>query len=242
MENIRAHGYMNIISEIGAGKGKIIAKDFFEGFMEEFIKQAGRFINAVSEGSFMYGESQLNTIIAPALSKITPAFLMESPVTRKWSSIRNEDWEDSTGHVDYWCNYRDIDFLIEIKHSWDAYNSDEVTKETQNKWESVLTQVSLIKDDAKELSKYSNGVFLLPLLIVPIFETVPEDNEPDSIENFNELLDIQDEYRDKLKPKPNWHALWILNENLTESCKFEYENKTEYYPGVLFFSKLSKLI
>lgn len=76
----------------------------------------------------MFKERQLHSILAPALSKFTGAFLIESPVNRNWSSISNEDYDDSHGWVDYWCYYRDIVFLIELKHGFISSKTGRVKK------------------------------------------------------------------------------------------------------------------
>lgn len=243
IKTIKDVGKIKIESDIKDGEGKRITNDFLRKLLKEFAKQSTRYMKSVSDTPFAYGERQLHSILAPAISKITPTFLMEQPIEREWSKLNKLDFFDSQGLLDYWCRYRDVDFFIEIKHGYDAYSTNTIKKSTKSDWAYMnKEQLQLIKKEAKAYSKNSKGVILLALHIITIYETCKLGQAPKSQENIVELSWIKDNYYSQLKPKPNWGGLWIPKNSLVENCNDESEINETYYPGVVFISKVSNII
>ena len=171
MESIKGIGKKKIISDIKDGEGKRIAKDFLNLLLTEFAKQSSKYIRGAYEAPFSYGEKQLHSIFAPAISKITPVFLMEHPIEREWSKVKNEDWDNSQGWLDYWCRYRNVDFFIELKQNFDCYSTETIRKSIKNNWSYMnKKQLQLVKKEAKQFSEWSKGVFLLSLHVIIIYE------------------------------------------------------------------------
>jgi hypothetical protein len=243
MESIKGLGKKKIISDIRDGEGKRIAKEFLNLLLTEFAKQSGRYIKEVYDAPFAYKEKQLHSIFAPAISKITPVFLMELPIEREWSKIKNKDWANSRGWLDYWCRYRNVDFFIELKHDYDCYSTETIRKRVSNNWYYMdKNQLQLVKKEAKIFSEWSKGVFLLSLHVITIYEKTKKNKSPKSIENLEELKWIQRNYYENLRPNPNWSGLWILNNRLAQDCAYETKKYDEYFPGVLFLSRISEII
>lgn len=245
MQTIRNLGKFNIINNLTDGGGKRIAGEFIDALFRNFCSNCMKSVNAFGQAPFIYTERQLDTAILPAIASITSSFLVERPVARQWSKLRTDNWDDSHGRIDYWCKHRNVDFFIELKHSWDSYRTQNIATESHVRWEFMTKkQLSVLKSEAKELSKTTDnkGVFLLGIQIIPIYETINESKEPKSRGNFETLLNIQKNYQERFEPMPNWNGMWILHENLFENSFIQLEAKKIYYPGVLFLVNISDLI
>lgn len=243
MEIIRGIGKKNIIDDFKDGEGTRIARDFLDRLLTEFAKQSSKYMIGACEAPFAYKEKQLHSMLAPSISKITPLFLMEQPIEREWSKLRNANMINTMGWLDYWCRYRNIDFFIELKHGIDSFSTDNIRKNTKKDWLYANSkQLQFLKKEAKLFSQWSKGVILLSLHVISIYETTKLDKQPKSSENIEDLLWIQQNYYTNLKPKPNWSGLWILNNTLVETCKVEYDKSDKYYPGVLWLSRISEII
>jgi len=237
-KKIRTVGDIYIDSSLKNGQGVRITNEFFSRLIEEFAKQSTLYIRATNEAPFAFKEKQLHSIVAPALSKYTKAFLMEPPVNRRWSSISKEDLEDSHGWIDYWCYYRNIVFLIELKHGYLSSISGQVTQNVKDSWEIAIKQLYVIKEAAKVHAENSNGAFRVALSILPIYEVSNSEN-PKTINQTDILLNIQNKIEKELKPAPNWIGLWVLHKDLVGPYK--YLNSVEYYPGVIFTANISEI-
>lgn len=101
-------------------------------------------------------------------------------------------------------------------------------------------QLDSIKEEAKSFSEWSKGVIMIGIHIVPIYD---RGKETTATENWSELIDIQREYMNLLKPRPNWSSIWMLNRPLVDDCQEEYRNSSKtYYPGVMLICKISRII
>jgi hypothetical protein len=239
MQTLRNIGKINFRSEIPKAKGQSTARKFLESLLIEFARQSAKYINAVGEPPFHFKERQLNSIIAPAISKITPAFLMESPIHRRFPKLKIQQREDYNGWIDYWCEYRGRQFMIELKHDFDNYKSEIITKPLRANWNHAInTQLKVLKSEAKDYSQYCKGVILMPIHIIVVYETVPSSKVPDSPDNTAKLISIQERFHTNLKPNPNWSGLWVLNQILVEKCIY---NKT-HYPALIMLSRPSEMI
>lgn len=233
LKTIRSVGEIHVEHSLSDGKGIRITKDFLSQLAIEFAKQAAKYIEFTNEAPFAFKERQLHSIVAPALSRITQAFLMETPITRKWSDVNPDCYNDSHGWIDYWCYYRDFIFLIELKHGFVSSKSGQVKKEVQNDWTTAIEQLSAVKNELSTYMKNSKGVIKLALDILPIFESTRHD-APILHTTKDDLLSTQLAVMGTLNPTSNYCLLWKLHKNLVGP--YVYQNKSEYYPGVLFCS------
>ncbi|WP_143960150.1 hypothetical protein [Litoribacter populi] len=224
-----------VLSEVVDGEGKRIAQDFLERLTNGFVKHSTKYMKFVYETPFAFGERQVNSILAPALAGFAEAFLLEIPANRK----NLKQGYESHGWVDIWARYRKIDFYLEVKHSFASYKSLSINKDTHGKWEEAIVQ---IKDCSSSLMKMydSNGIIILPLHIITIFDGVAEGEISLSIEDGNELSLIQKNHHHSLK-NLNWSSLWTVPGSLAKNAYHIRENKDIYYPGVILASNISKL-
>lgn len=243
METIRNSGKVNIISDIGDGTGRRIAKEFLNKIIIEFAKQSTKYIKATSEAPFSFKEKQLHSVLLPAISKITDAFLMESPIERQWSKKKKLNFNDYNGWLDYWCRYRDVDFFIELKHSYDSYKTKNIRKSTNEKWKYMNNfQLDAIKNEALRYSEFCKGVLLISLHVVTVYDYLKNNKETNSSEDYEKLEEIQINYHENLKPNPNWSGLWVLNNELLEKSVDKTETHNQFYPGVIMIAKVFEII
>jgi hypothetical protein len=243
METLRNLGKINIINKIGVGEGTRIASDFMEKVLLGFAKQSAKYINAVSEAPFSYSERQLHSVLAPVISDIAEAFLMEHPMERKWEIENESTLESYTGFLDYWCRYRGIDMFIELKHDRDSYKNNLIRKEAKLNWDYMNNfQLERVKNEAKRFSEHSKGVLLIALHAFTVYETLPNSKDSMAGEDIDTLISSQLNYFNNLEPKPNWSGLWVIHRDLFDRCTRDYENKKSYFPGVILVAKINELI
>ncbi len=243
METIRNIGKIHIINKIGDGEGRRIASEFMEKLLVGFTKQSAKYINAVFEAPFSYSERQLHSVLAPVISNIADAFIMEHPMERKWESEEESTRESYTGFLDYWCRYRGLDLFIELKHDRDAYKNDNIRKEALHNWDYMNNkQLERVKEEATRFSEHSKGVLLIALHAFTVYETLPNSKESLAREDVETLNSSQLNYMSNLEPKPNWSGLWVLHRDLFDRCTHDYENKKKYFPGVILVAKINELI
>ena len=118
VETVRTVGNIYYLSNLKNEQGQRIANDFLTRLTNGFGKRTAKYTRMTREVPFVYRERQLHSIIAPTLDDFTDAFLMELPTRRSWSVTADERISDSHGWIDYWCSYRNISFLVELKHGF----------------------------------------------------------------------------------------------------------------------------
>jgi hypothetical protein len=86
---------------------------------------------------FTYRERQLDSILLPELSKLCNGYVFtEYPVTRNCKT-KGLEANNSKGRIDYWCIYKGYSFAIELKHSYDNYNTEKTKEETLRRWKTM---------------------------------------------------------------------------------------------------------
>lgn len=230
-----------IVSNIGDGKGRRIVKAFLDQLFENVAEQASKYMDQIDDAPYAYRELQLHSLLAPSIAKLTDVFLMEQPVTRNWSLKKKHSLDDSNGRLDYWCRYKKYDYFIELKHSYDAYNTNNIKTSTVERWDNMTSQLKKSKKEALKYSEHCNGVFLIAMQAITVYETA---NEPSSIENLERLLEIQKNYlySEKFNPSPNWSALWIVPKKYITKTSVELDKSNEYYPALIIQARVSEVI
>ncbi len=241
MEKIKNVGETNTISFLTNGEGIIKTKQFLSNLTIGFAKKVSDYMYKCWDAPFMYRERQLHTFFVPVLSQLSEIFLMESPVERKWSSISNEQYNDAHGWFDYYCFYRNIVFLMEIKHGFLSGKTGKVNKNLKDNWYNAIEQLDVIKDYANYESQESGGVFRIALQVIPIYE-VANNGISKIVGDSERLLTIQKTCMEEFiigSGWSMWSMLWKLHENL--SGPFEYTNGIEFYPGIIFIAGVSEI-
>lgn len=226
------------------GKGSFIAHDFLFEWAVGFAREAKKYIDKIEEPPFIYGERQLTASLIPALAKITHVFLTEMPVSRKRPNIKDRKKSDYKylGWVDFWANYKDYDFYIELKHDYDAYNSYKIRKSVFQNWR-VMNEKQLpdLEDDAKYLSADKKAAYTISLHVITIYKYWQKKYGDNVIVQESDLIEIQKRYFHQFK-EANWCGLWSLHPKLVENSYWEYDNHYETHPGVIFLSKIKRIL
>lgn len=188
---------------------------------------------------FIYGENQIQSVVAPAIGAIADGMLMETPAVRKTRKKKNEaPVPPSNGRVDYECFYRQIAYLIELKH--DAIGSRHyLTKSFKTSWKTVCEQIRNIKPTlAKDYKRYNDNCIRIALQTA----YVKVNQKADTLEN--RLLDemLQDIIADiqGLSPAPNWVAVWKVHSNWTGPFYGETQTKHIFYPALIFIARIEE--
>jgi hypothetical protein len=240
--NIKSVGKISTSSSIQGIEGNVHMNSFLDSFVKEFAIQSSKYIRIAKEAPFSYSERQLQSTICAGLARYTDAFLTELPVNRKWSGIKKKNYEDSHGWIDYWCSYKGIDIILELKHSFDSLRTNIIRKDTIIEWSGANSQLDVIKTEVKSCILSPESYFLIAMLVIPFYETLTSEQLEESYDYRESLLTRQSIFVSNLSITPNWSSVWMLNDNLAKGCIEKNGNSYIYYPGVLFLSKALQLI
>ena len=236
--------------------GSRIARDFFQQLCQEIVCNLKRHFDKYDEDDWLRGhgfqfyEQQTKTFITPALASLTDmSLIQERPIERhnykRWSG-RGRSPKTSRGRADYWANYKDVTFLVEIKQGWTRFfperrgeeegvsNCLNIYSSTRNKF-TKKSQEQLHKIDNKGYYKQGNELYSLFLLISPVFVGGPRHKELNA-ERMDEdvIYRLADMWESK---NANMFALWRLNGKYL-NFKNEWPESHEYYPAVCFIGNL----
>ena len=194
---------------------------------------------------FLYSERQLDSLVLPVISELCKGIVIaEYPVVRK-SNLKGYEKEDSKGWIDYWCIYKDYSFVIEMKHSYDAFRTNNTKDDSLiKKWEKMtIGQLQDIRSQVKYFEERTRGLiriglhFITPysghdggLAYVDFFESKQK-------EILKRLYD--DVSRSKpTKTSPSFLASWVLPKN---DRYFEVPYKG-IVPGLMLLGKMYSAI
>ena len=105
---------------------------------------------------YLYGERQLTSLILPTLSHISKGAVMSELPIKRDRHLKNCELNNASGRLDYWCVYEKFSFVIEVKHSFDAFRNNQITcQEDIDEWEYMNTVQ--LKSLDKELRKWKDG-------------------------------------------------------------------------------------
>ncbi len=183
---------------------------------------------------FGYRERQLHSVVCQSIADLTPSFVMEHPVYRKPHGKGKY-----SGHVDYWINYENYSFIMELKHCYFAYkraNSSAISK----KFNAALKQLNSVKkEDCQNLS-INKGLIKIALQAIVFYYGYRDDKVEDDIKerdfqkDFKQLFTNSSDLNNK--EKVNFRSLWLLNERLVKPIS--YDNRFEIYPAVAFIGNV----
>lgn len=189
---------------------------------------------------FLYRERQLDSVVLPVISELCHGFVLaEYPVLRD-SELKGYEKENSKGRIDYWCIYKDYSFVIEMKHSYDAFMTD-TTKDTSliQRWKTMnVGQLQDIRKEVKHFEERTKGLIRLGLhFITPYCDKARSMNDVDCfVKKQKDILERLYNDVSSSKPKittPSFMASWALPRN---EKYFEIFYKGTY-PGLLLLGK-----
>ncbi len=219
-------------------EGTRVSRDFLKRLIFNIVKRSAAYFDETGDNIFIYREKQLHSVVCPSIADVTPGYVMEHPLTRKPAG---ED--EYSGHVDYWINYRNYSYVMELKHSYFAYkNADAPRQGISDKFNFAIKQLNSVrKDECRYLSDDSKGLIKIALQAIVVYQSSQDDivlddlKEWDFKKTFKQLIINTD-----LKNKSNFRSIWLLNETLIESVW--YANGFEIYPAIAFVGNISDVI
>ena len=231
-----------LLDDLNDAKGMRVTRSLLGSLFKEttrlFTRYYNNFDDNTREYGFYYSERQLHTFLTPAIDKITNGFfLFETPIKRGQSGKR----ENSNGRVDYWLNYRNSSYLLELKHAWiRASFRNENEKFTfyglEKSFRGAINQLDNCHDKVAGFM-YRENMFGVALAIVPVFG---RGDVFMKVRNTDHLLS---QVRGEC-PKANAIYAWHLpTACATVLCIQRTSGKIvkEFYPMVLFIAKVKKL-
>ena len=240
IEKYKDLGTFNFESRIPDGEGIRVLKKFLENLTIEIGNNTAKQIRTTEyPPSFAYHEKQLHTVIAPAMDKIADNFLMESPVNRNWSkSVDNK--KNAHGWVDYWCEYKDYCYYIELKHGFRSYKSKKDSVSVKKDWSIAHEQLNTLADEINLEKEYSKGIFRILFHVLPIFLQSSSKIIQCGIE-IDDLINQQVSSMNEISElyQSNWSVLWKPNDDL---CK-EYPTANGFvkFPAILILANISEI-
>lgn len=219
--------------EDGVGVRKM--RSFFKSFVTNFADYSIRYHNKLGEFPFRYAERALTSAVLPSLiadQNNEPFVFMEHPFKNTGGNQR---------FLDFYVDYGDSLYLIEMKHRWNAYRTIDPDKKTFSRWNDCLDQIKdlhkkSIEDQLCEKMAYDN-IFKIALLIMPVYQNqnreidFEKEQYPSSEEYRNGIIKSFQENRD-IKKKPNFYAVWKIKEDT--NYHRDYGDGFTFYPYVVF--------
>ena len=182
----------------------------------------------IYEPPFVFRERQLDTLIMPVLSTLCKGLAFaEYPMTRN-SKKKGLEIEDSQGRIDYWCIYKDYSVVIEVKHSYDNFETSCTNNERLlQRWRTMnIVQLENVKDDIKHYEEKTKGVIRLGLHFVTSQSSTNPSDDIREIYISQEREMLERLYKDlKTVVPPDFMSVWELDKDMV------YYQNDRAYPG-----------
>ncbi len=226
----------------------MIAYKFVKELFCRVCKQSLRFCNSkygIIEYPFLFRERQLDSVVLPVISTLCKGLVIaEYPIVRD-SNMKGFEKDDSNGRVDYWCIYKEYSFIIEMKHSYDAFKTD-TTNDARliQRWETMtVSQLQDIRNEIKHFGEKTKGMIRLGLHFITPYSDC--DRKMDDVVLFEgrqkDILRRLSRDVCRSKPKttmPNFMASWVL----PRKDKFFEVPIKGIYPGLMLLGKFFPMI
>lgn len=240
----------------GRNKNKIGAVKFFNGLCINTINCFTKYFERMHDNwddphGFMFGELQTHTYITPALFDLCRGAVMrEHPIDRV-PGHKTKTQKRVSGRADYWCEYGQSRYLIEVKQKWIRYRCDRqeptVYAEVYDALDEAIKQLDDIDLPNTILDPLTG--WGLALVLVPVFV---KDKKEELIDSelcklkgavlFNQVREKA--FNSYKKNRPNILACWEVGEKHMTMYKYEEEGDQvcEKYPMVFFLGHFKRII
>lgn len=217
-------------------KGMRVSKDLLEKLINNIVKKATNYYDETEDHVFIYREKQLHTVVCPSIEDITSSFLAEHPLIRKPAGE-----EEYLGHVDYWISYRNYEFLLELKHTYFAYNHMNTPRQSiKRKFDRALEQLESVRKRECDSLTINKGLVKIALEAIVFYERTRKGFSDDCVKDHDFPLLFERMISNAgLDNKINFYSLWVLHERLVEP--FEYFNCDELYPALGFIGQVQSV-
>lgn len=191
----------------------------------------------IYEPPFVFRERQLDSLIMPVLASLCKGLAFaEYPMTRN-SRKKGLEIENSQGRIDYWCIYRDYSVVIEVKHSYDNFETSCTNHERfLQRWRTMnIVQLENVKDDIKHFEEKTKGVIRIGLHFVTSHSSTNPSDDIREIYISQEREMLSRLYNDlKTVATPDFMSVWELDKDMV------YYQNDRAYPGLIVMAKFFK--
>ncbi len=217
--------------------GTRIARDFFFKVLAGLCNQSFR--HWQWEGDYYpltKGERHWYSHFAASVDRLNSYHLSEHSIKRK-----SRAKEPNAGRVDLWANYRETNFLIELKRVTFGYNSTKWPARIEKATNAGFRQASSLKHESK--NEWENGCVRAGLCLALPYSTSKRKPIVDASSHGVEAARFMKQGIAKMKPaggstRPNVVATWTPP---TKACVFEYDGGWEQIPFVGFLGRIASL-
>lgn len=210
----------------------INSQKFFEEFFTAFTEESINFYDQWGLFPFAYGEKQANSVVVPAIHKITKNVWLEQPF--KIGNVQR--------FLDIATVYENNIYLIELKHSWNSKN-DNIAKRTDREWETSIDQIATLRrSNVKQFVNHKDfKIFKIALMIMPTYITNNLNHKilkQSAHQYAQDIFKKYQEYRSE-KYRANYVLTWKV-----ENCKkyiHYYEGEEQFFPFISLIVKIDQI-
>ena len=189
------------------------------------------------EPPFVFRERQFDSLIMPVLASLCKGLAFaEYPMTRN-SRKKGLEIECSQGRIDYWCIYRDYSVVIEVKHSYDNFETS-YTNDNRllDRWRTMnMVQLENVKDDIKHFEEKTKGVIRIGLHFVTSYSSTNPSDDIREIYISQEREMLSRLYNDLKKvATPDFMSVWEFDKDMV------YYANNRAYLGLIVMAKFFK--
>ena len=216
---------------------KKIVSDLLTRIIKDASRNAIRFIENTNYTTFLYGERQMNSILAPAFHKHTDAMVLEYPSTRKIGS------KNHNARADYYCYCHDgsgnrYRLFIELKSSWQSVplyrGFNKVNLELYNE---ACKQIKGLINEIRGKNKafYSGDpIVRVSMISIALYTSGTYDKDVDLDEIIKEATSTFSYNSHEMDC--NFIALWKIDEDMKKELRKhkEWEDDNHTLHGILY--------
>lgn len=205
---------------------------FFDKLHKTFAKETIDFYEQWGLLPFSYSEKQVNSIIVPAIYKITKNIWLEQPFKIG----------DKQRFLDIATTHQGNIYLIELKHSWNSKNEN-ISKQTDKEWETAIDQIATLKrSNVKRFVNHKDfNIFKIALMVMPTYLTNDFNHrilEHSAEEYAKNIFTKYKEYRSE-KYRANYVSTWKVKNY--KDYTYEYDGGEQIFPFISFIAKIEKI-
>lgn len=207
-------------------------QNFLKEFTNAFAEETINFHEYWGMLPFTHREKQVNSVVVPAMHKITKNVWLEQPF-KAGAEQR---------FLDIATVYGDNIYLIELKHSWNSKKED-IAKKTDSEWETAIEQIADLKrNTVKQFVNHKDfNIFRLALMIMPTYVTNDSNHnilKSTSQEYANDIFNKYQEYRSE-KYRANYVSTWKVENH--EQYIYQFDGGNQIFPFITFVARIEKV-
>jgi len=198
------------------GTGSRVSVNFSRKLLHELVKISAKCMDVLDgEHPLQQRERSMYSALAAAANRITPAHFSELSMKRaiksaqqnnrsKKSAAESAKEINSRGRVDLWCQWKNVQFVIELKRTAIGLTQSNDRLGLRKSWNSVTEQATAVKADFTNLCDKGSTIGLL--CVCPWSRAPRALKRRDWSERGNDIrADLVN-----LQPRPSFIAYWKI--------------------------------